>query len=894
MSVYFLIQTLASTHELSPVWQSAVLDLPKMEDEDISERKLKIASILDKVKSFKTKYGNDDNWMDERTFTKSSADTTEHSGVFNDLFTPKTAEEWLISLLRLESTGLPQSDGILLNKLIDNYTQAVGALSLQKHSHCESYAKILVRFAELKAILDTDDARDQFQLARLNCRKWAFVHIAFAQFEWSEGNFKKSKQVLQRGRESRAVPAEMIELAMSNLQLKRPRLISEEDKENLSLSSSHTHGEDVQSSVLGGPQRIRNDSSEELSTNMIFSFGQKFSSPEEDEIPRKPLVNVPNRTCQFGRVPVGSLTSPEAGASIIDTFSSASVKRQPIAMRVPVQPSLSKPKYVGGDHLSGNKMSTSTSPDISPTGPEQFTEDCLEMKTPSSVIIRRANSSTRVRRDINMDVTDSTTAPYNPQEIKQSEPHPQIDHNLKRPDPPKPTTVETEWKWKVPELPNDIFQAERKRMSIEQSALPVSSRVSLLKYDPALVCKTPAIPQEDYMNCFRTPVAKNSLGPLSLMSTPCDSSSYPPHTPANNNILQPFPIAPPIPSSDCIVVKGRVYPVLKQIGTGGSSKVFQVMDDKKHLYAIKYVNLEEADKQTIESYQNEISHLNKLQQHTDKIIRLYDYEITKEHLYMVMECGNIDLNSWLRKKKNINPWERKSYWKNMIEAVHIIHQHGIVHSDLKPANFLIVDGMLKLIDFGIANQIQPDVTSIVKDSQVGTINYMPPEAIKDTSLGDNGRPRSKISPKGDVWSLGCILYCMTYGKTPFQHITNQITKLHAILDTSYVIEIPDIAERDLQDVLRKCLVRNPKERISIAELLAHPYVQIQPHTQTEEQVQKGNTEEMKRILGQLIGLNSPNSICRAAKNLYDQCNSGKSLDLTAIGKQTSQNTWTMK
>lgn len=43
---------------------------------------------------------------------------------------------------------------------------------------------------------------------------------------------------------------------------------------------------------------------------------------------------------------------------------------------------------------------------------------------------------------------------------------------------------------------------------------------------------------------------------------------------------------------------------------------------------------------------------------------------------MVMECGNIDLNSWLKKKKSINPWERKSYWKNMLEAVYTIHQHG--------------------------------------------------------------------------------------------------------------------------------------------------------------------------------------------------------------------------
>lgn len=43
---------------------------------------------------------------------------------------------------------------------------------------------------------------------------------------------------------------------------------------------------------------------------------------------------------------------------------------------------------------------------------------------------------------------------------------------------------------------------------------------------------------------------------------------------------------------------------------------------------------------------------------------------------------------------------------------------GIVHSDLKPANFVIVNASLKLIDFGIANKIQPDVTSIMKDTQV--------------------------------------------------------------------------------------------------------------------------------------------------------------------------------
>lgn len=61
---------------------------------------------------------------------------------------------------------------------------------------------------------------------------------------------------------------------------------------------------------------------------------------------------------------------------------------------------------------------------------------------------------------------------------------------------------------------------------------------------------------------------------------------------------------------------------------------------------------------------------------------------------------------------------------------------------------------------------------------------------------------TQISPKGDVWSLGCILYCMTYGKTPFQSITNQIAKLHAIINPSHNIDFPDIPEKDLLDVLK--------------------------------------------------------------------------------------------
>jgi serine/threonine-protein kinase TTK/MPS1 len=64
------------------------------------------------------------------------------------------------------------------------------------------------------------------------------------------------------------------------------------------------------------------------------------------------------------------------------------------------------------------------------------------------------------------------------------------------------------------------------------------------------------------------------------------------------------------------------------------------------------------------------------------------------------------------------------YWEQMLQAVHTIHEENIIHTDLKPANFLLVEGALKLIDFGIAKAIPNDTTNIQREHQTGTVNYM--------------------------------------------------------------------------------------------------------------------------------------------------------------------------
>ncbi|KAH0622106.1 hypothetical protein JD844_024102 [Phrynosoma platyrhinos] len=902
----------------------------EMQEEDLSEKGLFVASIMSRVRDLKSKYKNEDNITDE--LNKVSADTTDNSGTVNQIMmTTNNPEDWMNFLLKLEKKGTPQTDISLLNRLIGRYSQAVASLSAEKYSQNESYAHILVRFAELKAIEEPEEARDQFHLARLNCKKFALVHIAFAQFELSQGNVKKAKQLLEKAVESRAVPLEMLQIALRNLSLQKKLLLSIEEKENLSASSSHN--------IVGNVLNRKNSIASEIPANIPnFCPGQKNNSPQEGELVlggRNPLkqLNKSNQMCTFGRVPVKLVCDNESD----DTDDSLKKDIPPFTKRQISGTSLNHlPPYETKSNGSDSYLPQNVKclPSRNLVELHLSDDESLEIATNSSLTLKnKYDSSCTIKRKVECGsihsiislvgnvvnlmeepagVGDHIVTHWDPDlyhfhvdnyqivsEIEEQHEEPQIiesncvekqlqnfvskRNDQKENEQPR-LHLASRNKWSHPEALHSR-NSEGKRSSFECPAFPVSKRLSppelpLQRCSPpetaskrksqAYVGTTPSNKTlHDYIACFSTPVVTNDFLLAGMATTPYNQFSYlPPCTPKTPFQMQTaLQISASAPSNECIVVNGKCYSVLKQIGSGGSSKVFQVLDEKKQLSAIKYVNLEEADQQTIESYKNEIAYLNKLQQHSDKIIRLYDYEIAEKSIYMVLECGNIDLNSWLKKKKTINPWERKSYWKNMLEAVHTIHQHGIVHSDLKPANFLLV----------------------------GTVNYMPPEAIKDMSSdGENGKSRSKISPKSDVWSLGCILYCMTYGRTPFQHITNQITKLHAIIDPNYEIAFPDITEKDLQDVLKRCLVRNPKQRISVAELLIHPYVHIQATSQTGHSGTKGTTEEMKRILGHLIGLNSPNSISRAARTLYEQCSNGEGLDVSAFANSDNQKTWSTK
>jgi serine/threonine-protein kinase TTK/MPS1 len=243
-----------------------------------------------------------------------------------------------------------------------------------------------------------------------------------------------------------------------------------------------------------------------------------------------------------------------------------------------------------------------------------------------------------------------------------------------------------------------------------------------------------------------------------------------------------------------------------------------------------------------------------------------------------MKMGESDLSRVLRLKHEGDghpsstvkldiPFTR-FYWKEMLECVASVHAHDIVHSDLKPANFLLVCGALKLIDFGIANAIDVDNTiNVHRDSHVGTPNYMSPESLQDgevtkaqqsemsnsnvqVSMGKN----MTLGKPSDVWSLGCILYQMVYGRPPFGHIAQPYARVHAIITPSISISYPPTGignvkiPPEVKKTLRRCLNRNPFARPTVVELLSEDDPFLYPENQKDPRISE---ERLAQIIGNI-------------------------------------------
>eukprot|EP01135_Chromosphaera_perkinsii_P001743 Nk52_evm12s210 gene=Nk52_evmTU12s210 len=194
------------------------------------------------------------------------------------------------------------------------------------------------------------------------------------------------------------------------------------------------------------------------------------------------------------------------------------------------------------------------------------------------------------------------------------------------------------------------------------------------------------------------------------------------------------------------------------------------------------------------------------------VLGLYDVYESPHHLFLVLEyIEGGELFDYLVKKGRLEAKEALFFFVQIISAVDFCHNYCVYHRDLKPENLLLDrDKNIKIADFGFASF--QAARSAMLDTSCGSPHYASPEVIR----GEKYRGSA-----ADVWSCGVILYALLTGSLPFDD-----DNVHRLLRKvkSGVYSVPAYVPAECQDLLKKMLTVNPKERYTLEQVKKHSWL----------------------------------------------------------------------
>lgn len=137
-----------------------------------------------------------------------------------------------------------------------------------------------------------------------------------------------------------------------------------------------------------------------------------------------------------------------------------------------------------------------------------------------------------------------------------------------------------------------------------------------------------------------------------------------------------------------------------------------------------------------------------------------------------------------------------------------MHAQGIIHRDIKPDNCLITeDDVLKIVDFGVSEMFEKD-SEMTTAKSAGSPAFMPPELC----VAKHGHVSGRAA---DIWSMGVTLYCLRFGRIPFER-TGMLELYEAIRADG--VDLGGDCSTELQDLLIRILEKNPEKRITLDEI----------------------------------------------------------------------------
>ena len=252
------------------------------------------------------------------------------------------------------------------------------------------------------------------------------------------------------------------------------------------------------------------------------------------------------------------------------------------------------------------------------------------------------------------------------------------------------------------------------------------------------------------------------------------------------------------------------------IGKGAFGEVWKVSHKMTgKIYVIKVIDkMAIKGQKLIDQINREIEIMYKLNH--PHVIKLINHFEDDEKFYLIMPYASKgQLYSLLRRQVRFDQRTAAQYMREVIEAVRYIHSFSpkIIHRDIKPENLLLDDNYRVLLsDFGWSNFLDDDE---FRKTFCGTPEYLSPEMVKKEGHNE----------MVDIWALGVLMFEFLAGYAPFagnlqKELYNNIKKLKI----SWPVDFPPLAK----NLITKILKLNPSERLSLDEILDHPWFTQNP------------------------------------------------------------------
>ena len=271
------------------------------------------------------------------------------------------------------------------------------------------------------------------------------------------------------------------------------------------------------------------------------------------------------------------------------------------------------------------------------------------------------------------------------------------------------------------------------------------------------------------------------------------------------------------------------YQIEEELGSGAFSTVCKAINTKTgDKFACKiFPKSNLSDKGDIERFQREINAMAFLRH--DNLVALYDLHWDETNFYLFLDfCPGGELFDYIVDHDKLDEPSSAVIFKQIASAVQYCHNSGVAHRDLKPENILIDEyPHIKVSDFGLCGFIAEQ--QLMK-TFCGSPCYCAPECLCRVQY--DGR-------SSDVWSLGVILYAMVTGEHPW-NISNTSIMLRQILKGAY--SVPSHVSSPCKELITRMMQVNPKDRISIDDIMKHPWLKIASKSKLKVPIMKPKTD----------------------------------------------------